>query len=210
MPPKLADKHESEIASERALGLLWQKAHALPDGLMTEDGKRFRVIYPGRANSRAGPDFHDAIIITENGDQITGDVELHLNAPDWHSHHHDTDPNYNGVILHIVLRPKHHTTSKQQTGIDIPVASLASHVPHLERMEITPGYSLPHLQAMDEQSLRHLLDRAGEKRFLAKSRGFALELENGYPDQVLYSSIMESLGYASNRKAFGDTGDKIL
>ena len=208
MPPKLAEKHESEIASERALGLLWQKAHALPDGLMTEDGKRFRVIYPGRANSRAGPDFHDAIIITENGDQITSDVELHLNAPDWHSHHHDTDPNYNGVILHIVLRPKHRTTSKQQTGISIPVASLASHVPHLERMEITPGYSLPHLQAMDEQSLRHLLDRAGEKRFLAKSRGFALELENGYPDQVLYTSIMESLGYASNRKPFVELAER--
>ena len=119
MPPKIAEaavNHESEIASERALAVLWQKAHTLPDGLMTEDGKRFRVIYPGRVNSRAGPDFHDAIIATEDGDQITGDVELHLNAPDWHSHHHDTDPNYNGVILHVVLRPKHRMTSRQQSG----------------------------------------------------------------------------------------------
>ncbi len=209
MPLKIAEKHKSEVASERALGVLWQKAHVIPEGLSTEDGRRFRVIYPGRANSRAGPDFHDAIIITENGDQITGDVELHLNAPDWHSHHHDTDPNYNGVILHVVLKPKHSTTSRQQTGINVPVASLASHVPHLERLEITPGYSLPHLQALDEHSLWHLLDRAGEKRFLAKSRGFALELANGYPDQVLYRSIMEALGYASNRKPFVELAERM-
>ena len=213
MPAKTAEeatpKHESELASERALAVLWQKAHALPDGLMTEDGKRFRVLYPGRANSRAGPDFYDAIIATEDGDQITGDVELHLNAPDWHSHHHDTDPNYNGVILHVVLRPKHRTTSMQQSGISVPVASLASYVPHLERMEITPGYSLPHLQAMDEQSLWHLLDRAGEKRFLAKSRGFALELERDDADQVLYRAIMEALGYASNRKPFRELAERV-
>lgn len=213
MPRKIAEEtaaeRRSELVSERALAVLWQKAHALPDGLMTEDGKRFHVVYPGRANSRAGPDFHDAIIATEDGNQITGDVELHLNAPDWHSHHHDTDPNYNGVILHVVLRPKHRTTSRQQSGIDAPVASLASHVPHLERMEITPGYSLPHLQAMDEQSLWHLLDRAGEKRFLARSRGFTLELEGNDADQVLYRAIMEALGYASNRRSFRELAERV-
>ena len=50
------------VPSEKALAVLWQRAHALPEGLVTQDGRRLKVIYPGRPNHRAGPDFHDAII----------------------------------------------------------------------------------------------------------------------------------------------------
>ena len=51
------------VTSERAMASLWQKADTLSEGLVTEDGRRFKVKYPGRANARAGPDFHDAILI---------------------------------------------------------------------------------------------------------------------------------------------------
>ena len=40
MPPELAENHKSEVASERALGVLWQKAHDIPEGLLTEDGRQ--------------------------------------------------------------------------------------------------------------------------------------------------------------------------
>ena len=66
-----------ESNSEKALAMLWQKAHVLPEGLVTEDGRRFRVLYPGIRNARAGPDFWNAVIATDAGDTITGDVELH-------------------------------------------------------------------------------------------------------------------------------------
>ena len=188
--------------SERAFARLWQRADALSDGLVTEDGKRFRVVYPGRLNSRAGPDFHDAIIATDEGERISGDVEIHLNAPDWYRHRHDTDPNYNGVILHVVLRPKRGTATRQQSGTAAPVASLAGHVDQLGRADDAASLEPPEWESMDGESLGRLLDRAGDERFLARSRGFALELEDGDAEQTLYRAIMDALGYASNRKPF--------
>ena len=37
-----------ESGSERALYALWSNAGSLSDGLLTQDGRRFRVVYPGR------------------------------------------------------------------------------------------------------------------------------------------------------------------
>ena len=84
------------VDSERALATLWERAATLRDGLTTRDGRRYWVSYPGRPNARAGPDFLDARLLDEAGQTVSGDVELHLNAPDWYGHGHHSDPNYNG------------------------------------------------------------------------------------------------------------------
>ena len=89
--------------SERALSTLWRRSPSLSEGLTTQDGRRLRVLYAGRSNPREGPDFLDARLAAESGEVITGDVELHVRAPDWYSHGHHLDPNYNGVVLHVVL-----------------------------------------------------------------------------------------------------------
>ncbi|MCH9011204.1 MAG: DUF2851 family protein, partial [Chloroflexi bacterium] len=113
------------MQTERALEVLWQRAHTLAEGLVTEEGRRIRVLYPGRVNRRAGPDFRDAVIATESGERIVGDVELHLSAPEWYAHRHDIDPNYNGVVLHVVLWPKGEKVSRQRSRMEVPVASVA-------------------------------------------------------------------------------------
>ena len=72
--------------SEKALSRIWERVGALPDGLVAQDGTRYKVIYPGRSNSRAGPDFLDAVLLDGSNHRVRGDVEIHLNAPDWYSH----------------------------------------------------------------------------------------------------------------------------
>jgi hypothetical protein len=49
-----------------------------------------------------GPDFKNASIRIGN---ITwyGDVEIHVKASDWFKHKHHLDPNYQNVILHVVM-----------------------------------------------------------------------------------------------------------
>ena len=121
--------------NEGALARLWRNAGALSEALRTEDGRRFRVIYPGRGSARAGPDFRDSVIAMKKGELLTGDVELHVAAPDWDSHHHDVDPNYNGVILHVVFYPKGRVASAQQSGTRAPVASVATAAEALGRAE---------------------------------------------------------------------------
>ena len=201
----------AETLSERALGALWRRAHSLCDGLVTEDGRRFWVVYPGIPSARAGPDFLNAVIATESGELLSGDVELHLNAPDWYHHGHDTDLNYNGVVLHVVLNPRSRTPFVQQSGTTTPVVSIAGAVPKLERAAPS-GYRFPvHPTTTDDGTVGDTLDRAGDERFLAKSRGFAMELAVGdfSPDQVLYRALMETLGYSSNRKPFRDLAARV-
>jgi hypothetical protein len=180
----------------------------MADGLITEDGRRFRIVYPGRPSSRPGPDFVDAVLTTEDGTRVVGDVELHLRAPDWYHHRHADDPNYNAVVLHIVMSPRGHASSRQQSGIRVPVASVAHVVAGLQpeepdRADLASGGP--------GHDLGDVLDRAGDRRFLLKSRGFAEELDSAgrTPDQTLYRALMESLGYSANRRPFLELSDRV-
>lgn len=204
-----ASNLSTSIPSERALAALWRRAHTLSEGLVTEDGRRLRVVYPGRASPRAGPDFRDAVLATGEGELLTGDVELHLNAPDWYRHRHDVDPSYNGVILHVVLRPKGGLPAKQRSKTAAPVASLAAAATSLEGGGMPAHDLLGHLRAMDAPTLGRALDRAGDERFLARSQGYALELAEAGPDQAMYRGLMEALGYASNRRPFRRLADLV-
>ena len=195
--------------SEPALATLWQRAHALPEGLVTEEGRRFRVVYSGRPNNRAGPDFRDAIVTTEDGELIFGDVELHLKARDWYGHGHHSDPNYNGVVLHVVLWPKGTVTSRQQSGTSTPVASIAPVIALLEQADTSAHPVLQRHEVTDGGEIDDILDRAGDQRFLDRSAGFARELADTDPDQVLYSALMEALGYASNQRPFRQLADRV-
>ena len=187
---------------ENALAVLWQRAHTLPDGLLTEDGRRFRVVYPGRPSGRAGPDFRDSVLEAEDGRLVTGDVELHVEAPGWRSHGHHADPGYNGVVLHVVLRAGGAVSSRQQSRASAPVASLEPVVDRLRRAGDGARPSAFPWESMSPGAIEKVLDAAGDRRFLARSRGFAREIEAGDADQVVYAALFEALGYAANRKPF--------
>ena len=189
-------------SSERALADLWQRTARLPAPLVAQDGQRFRVVYPGRRSARAGPDFRDAILRGDDGHPVVGDVELHLRAPDWYSHSHHADPNYNGVVLHVVLRPRGASDTRSQAGGSVPVVGLEAQAEALERASDTPP-ALPQVsEVKTPEELARLLAVAGDKRFLERSGAFSLQLQSGDPDQVLYAALMESLGYSANRKPF--------
>ena len=55
--------------------------------------------------------------------------------PGWRSHGHETDPGYNGVILHVVLRAKGRVSSRQQSRARAPVASLEPVADRLRQAE---------------------------------------------------------------------------
>ena len=194
-----------ERESESALTALWRNAHALSQGLVTEGGSRLRVVYPGRANQRAGPDFYDAVIATEGGETIVGDVELHLDAPDWYRHGHHVDPGYNGVILHVVLRPRGASETRLQSGVKAPIASIAGVTSTLGDL----GDPVAEAMTSGGQALGATLDHLGDARFLARSRGYAMDLARSDGEQVLYRALMEALGYASNRRPFGELAERV-
>ena len=70
--------------------------------MVTEEGERLKIIYPGRVNDDHGADFRDAVIATSQG-LIKGDIEVHVSSSDWQAHQHHRDPVYNRVVLHVVM-----------------------------------------------------------------------------------------------------------
>lgn len=98
---------------------IW-KYRMLPSGLTTVDGVPVKVLWPGVHNRDAGPDFSGARLRI-GGDEMVGNVEVHVKASDWFAHHHDTDPAYANVILHFVAI--HDRRVPDATGGYIPQVS---------------------------------------------------------------------------------------
>lgn len=85
---------------EELMYFVWQQR--LFSQITTLDGATLDVLHPGLRNLDAGPDFFNAKIQMD-GITWVGNVEMHVRASDWYKHHHDTDPAYNSVILHVVM-----------------------------------------------------------------------------------------------------------
>ena len=86
---------------ESLLQYIWQHRLWLSEDMVTNDGRRIRVIDPGLLNTDSGPDFFNAKVEI-NGHLWVGNVEIHVRASDWKRHHHDEDPAYDNVVLHVV------------------------------------------------------------------------------------------------------------
>jgi hypothetical protein len=188
-------------ASEKQVASMWQQL--LGKELTTEEGGRVRIIYLGRINGDSGPDFRDAIIVMNESNLMKGDVEIHAKSSDWHNHGHHRDAGYNGVILHVVGRHNCNSVTLAQNGKSIPVLCLAEGLWH--RVHTTSYYQLPCsriMRRMDKQTLKKLLDVAGEERFKQKAALFQASLRGEDAGQALFRSIMRALGYSKNMKPF--------
>jgi len=85
---------------EHLLHYTWQHKVFPLHPLCLTDGRTLDVINPGILNHNAGPDFLGACIKID-GTEWVGNVEIHTHTSDWFRHHHDVDPNYGNIILHV-------------------------------------------------------------------------------------------------------------
>lgn len=86
--------------TEQFLQYLW-KYRLLQPPLICVSGEPLEVLHPGIQNRDGGPDFFNARIRIGNT-VWAGNVEIHLRASDWYRHHHQDNPAYRNVILHVV------------------------------------------------------------------------------------------------------------
>ena len=197
--------------TEKQLARLWERRAARHHAFHTEAGARIRVLYPGRPGVTAGPDFRDALLMVEGQGLVQGDVEVHLRQRDWKSHGHHNDPNYNGVVLHVALESEPEP-SRTDAGGAPPVVNLQALLTDLPDgdddhetvrnqlwQSLAPhGYRRP---ASPEQ-MAALLNRAGDQRFLSHSKRFQMLMSAQSPEQTLWESICDALGYRHNRHPF--------
>jgi hypothetical protein len=192
--------------SEKQAALIWQQM--VGKELTSSEDEIVSVIYPGRTNGDNGPDFRDAVIVNKSN-LIKGDIEVHVKSSDWYSHEHYTNAEYNNVILHVVMWHDCNSATLLQNGKPIRVLCLAKALRH-------QAYLLPHqlpclhmLDHVDKQTLRKLLNTAGETRFKQKAMHFQAELKQEEAGQVLFRGMMRALGYTKNTKPFEALADRM-
>lgn len=217
--------------TEQHLAALWsvQGGKLLRGPFWTVAHEAVAIVYRGRCDGGAGPDFRDAVISL--GDRlVSGDVELHLHAADWYRHGHHSNAAYNNVVLHVSLFPPHPGDEPTRRADGQAVAELAL-LPYLSvklgqlAAAVTPYMgSIKRLQegaevcwaGADElpaATWGRLLDEAGDARFGEKAAHFEAAIAaydplvdagdaEDYAAQALYEGLMEGLGYSQNRAAF--------
>lgn len=197
--------------SEKLLQKIWLQGAFDRAGAVTIDGRRVRIVHPGKWNRLGGPDFKGARIRFDEGSERFGDIELHLHAEDWNAHGHAADPAYAHVILHVVLFwPAGGCTTRGGGGACIPILPLLPLLHHdleeyaadeaVEALSGRPTSAwLGELAELDGPGLRSLLDQHAEIRWRQKLRFAAIRIERLGWDAACHQTALEVLGYRFNR-----------
>lgn len=194
MKEKPAVQHQ-KTGPEAALAAAW--AALAPDALLvTREGERVRVRFPGLPNSGPGPDFRRALLATERGRLVRGDVELHTHGRGWREHGHDTDPGYDRVVLHVVVEAEGAAVTQLRNGARVPLAEL-------EPAPAAQTADHPCIRCrgagLDEAALLPRLEQLGRQRLATKAAAAVRIIARLGPDQALYVALLSSLGGPQNR-----------
>lgn len=201
---------------ERLVQAIWADGMFRRDALATASGKRVEVLDGGRWNTGRGPDFLDARVRLA-GEEVRGDIEIHVDSRDWSRHGHHQDFEYNGVVLHVCLfagddRPY----EEKQNGGRLERLVLESILePDLETLQRTLNldeypYARPaetgvcheHLASLGPDALSGLFEDAGRARVEEKVARFAAQRRTASPAQLIYQSILTGQGYKSNKTLY--------
>ena len=185
---------------------VWKHRLWRSEDMVTNTGKKVRVVDPGLLNTDAGPDFFNAKIEID-GHMWVGNVEMHYRATDWKRHHHDSDKAYDSVILHVVAKddapvrrtngelipqlvlevsPQFNADYASLVGatIEVPCATKIKQVPHLTIVEWVEGLAVERLHGKVER-IHQLLDSF-----------------NGSWEDVCYVTLARNFGFGINNDAF--------
>ncbi|MEE3265702.1 MAG: DUF2851 family protein, partial [SAR324 cluster bacterium] len=88
--------------SEMAIQQIWAEQDFSKKNLRTVCGLAVKIEFAGWHNFGSGPDFQEARLqIGEH--TLFGAVEIHVDSSEWYAHQHEKNPDYNSVVLHVVL-----------------------------------------------------------------------------------------------------------
>jgi len=203
---------------EQLVSCIWAEQILKKEKLYTEDGLRIEIISSGIWNLEEGPDFKDAEILLEGKGVIKGDVEIHVCSGDWVRHGHSKQKEYENVCLHVFMwndRKDKYVSIKNRR---IPQLALYSYLkyeldkldnmidienyPHTGSANAGPCQKRLSTISNDNEWIGQFLDYAGDERMLVKADRIEKQQKSRTFEQVLFESIMESLGYKNNKDQF--------
>lgn len=196
---------------EDFLHFIWKyKKLRFNDELRTSNNEVLNIISEGIHNHLEGPDFNNAHL--KIGDQSWfGTVEIHIKSSDWFAHGHETDVNYENVILHVVWEEDIAIYRKDNT--QIPTLELKNYIsPDLlesyKSLFNKKGKAFINCEkdiaTINQFIYKNWIDRLYFERLESKSN-FVLQLlkhsKNDW-EQVLFIMLLKNFGLKINADSF--------
>jgi hypothetical protein len=191
---------------ERLLQYVWKYRLFSAADLKTAEGVPVIVLDAGIRNTDAGPDFFNAKI--RISDTVwAGNIEIHRKASDWKNHHHDRDPAYDSVILHVVEEAD--IEVYRTTGEIIPQAVMPVPETIKNNMDwlLSRETSLPCAERIHEVGPIHIsawMNTLLTERLERKVDDIFSRLEQHKDDwnEVFYITLTRNFGFGNNSDAF--------
>jgi len=202
---------------EDLLHFIWKYKKLQLQNLVTSRRETIQVVAVGTHNHHAGPDFFNSKIEID-GQLWAGNVEIHLKSSDWYAHHHERDPNYNNVILHVVW--EHDTEVFRSDNSEIPTLELKNFV---STTVLNTYHALfdkakksfinceNDIGQIDNFTMQNWLERLYFERLAQKSERVLALLERSRNDweQVLFAMLLKNFGLNTNGDAFQSLADAL-
>lgn len=191
---------------EHLIHYTWQHKIFPLRPLLTTDGQTVEVVNPGIANTDAGPDFIGASVKI-GGTVWAGNIEIHVKSSDWFRHHHDTDSNYNNVILHVasvIDCPLHYPNGREipQLQLTVPQHVIDNYA------SLTHRDALPRckdvLDTLPSITIRNWMTTLTLERFTMRTQQILERREslNKNWEDTLFVTIARNFGFSINGNAF--------
>ena len=194
--------------SEYFLHYIWQFQYFDKLELLTSEGEEVKVFHPGFRNIHSGPDFYNARVQIGAMNWV-GSVEIHIHASGWVDHHHNTDPAYENVVLHVVWKNDKHVF--RNDGSLLPVIELKNRVEEhlLLQMKtlVNSPEQIPCASSFSKVSSLNIvsaLDRVMIERLETKSNVVLERFERNNHDweETCYQLLSRNFGFKVNAEPF--------
>jgi hypothetical protein len=193
---------------ESFLHYIWQFQYFDKKGLETSKGEKIDIFQPGLPNDDAGPDFANAKVRIGEMDWA-GSIEIHTKSSGWYNHHHDSDPAYENVILHVVWNEDKPVL--REDGTPLPTLALENRIDkslikrYLNLAEHPSSVPCEkQFKSVSDLVVHSMLDKSLMQRLETKASQILqlLSTLNNDWEAVTYQLMARNFGFKINRDPF--------
>lgn len=194
--------------NEELLQFIWKMKLFNSSELITTCGLPLKIIKSGSHNRDAGPDFFNARLVIDQT-VWAGNIEIHLKTSDWLLHHHQHNPAYENIILHVVY--EHDLSNLPNVRHPFYTLWIAPHVQpgivdRYKNLKFSPK-KIPcatQVSKVPTIIIRNMLDKVLLERLAHKMTPLAqlIKEKNGHREEACYIFLSAAFGFKINAVPF--------
>lgn len=170
---------------------------------ITTCGKPVVVNYLGEWNRGAGPDFKECVV-TIDGVEHKGDIELDPTPAEWERHGHAVNPAFNGVLLHVSFGGfsvnSFCRTANQREVPQVHITEVPESL--IKRTEGSlPGFCAEEFSNWSQGEVDRLLRASAHHRLGQKAERLSRQIKAVGLNETLWQSLATTIGYRPNAQA---------